>query len=617
MHNIFRLIFSYLAIFFIFFLLTGCSSPGDKKDKDLSPYIIKEGNVQSKVIIYQVFTRLFGNIKSANIPFGTISENGVGKFNDFTDTALDSIKALGITHVWFTGVIEHALLTDYRKSGIPLDDADVVKGRAGSPYAIKDYYDVNPDLSVNVPKRMIEFENLIERTHRHELKLLIDFVPNHVARNYHSDHKPGGIKDLGENDNASVSFNPENNFYYLPGESFRVPEGYSSLGSAAFYNKDGKFSETPAKVTGNNCFRAQPGINDWFETVKLNYGIDIQNGDKKHFEPVPSTWNKMKDILIFWAGKGIDGFRCDMAEMVPVEFWAWVIPQVKKSHPDILFIAEIYDPTAYDEYISKGGFDFLYDKVQLYDTLRHIVQGKGSANNISKVCSDLRGISSHMVRFLENHDEQRIASSFFAGDPFKALPAMTVTATLYKGPVMIYFGQEVGEPGKGAAGFAGDNGRTTIYDYWGVPMHQKWMNGGRFDGFLLSDSLKRLRNYYKTLLNLSRSEDAFINGGFFDLSLWNRNQDNSTFPGKDIYCFLRFTQKQSLLVIANFNGSTGFNLGIDIPFTISGINILHSSEIDRLYDKLGKTRFMVISTFKDNIRGIVNIQPGESLIFEL
>ena len=184
---------------------------------------------------------------------------------------------MGVSHVWYTGIIEHAVLTDYTRHGIPLDDADVVKGRAGSPYAIKDYYDVDPDLAVDVPNRMKEFEQLVGRTHAEGLKVIIDFVPNHVARKYISDAKPKGVKDLGENDDKSVAFSPKNNFYYLPGQSFEVPKGYVPLGANnTFPTKDGQFDETPAKATGNDHFDASPKITDWFETVKLNYGVDIQ-----------------------------------------------------------------------------------------------------------------------------------------------------------------------------------------------------------------------------------------------------------------------------------------------------------------------------------------------------
>ena len=504
-----------------------------------------------KAVIYQMMVRLFGNQKTVNKPYGTLDENGVGKFNDITDAALKGIKELGVSHVWYTGVLEHAVLTDYTKFGIPLDDDDIVKGRAGSPYAIKDYYDVNPDLAVDVANRVKEFDQLIQRTHANELKVIIDFVPNHVARGYHSDAKPAGVKDLGEGDDNKVAFKSTNNFYYLPGQMFQPPKEYKALGTQnSFPTKDGKFIEVPAKASGNDQFTATPTVNDWFETVKLNYGVDYQNGKKKFFDPVPDTWIKMKDILVFWANKKVDGFRCDMAEMVPVEFWAWAIPQVKEVNPAVIFIAEIYNPSQYRDYLEKGKFDFLYDKVQLYDALRLLVNQKNSAGEIAAIQESLKGINNNMIHFLENHDEQRIASPFFAGDPWKIVPAMVVSATLDRSPMMIYFGQEVGEPGAGAEGFSGEDGRTTIYDYWGVPAHQKWMNGGKFDGGSLSDEQKQLRQFYSDILNFASANPAVVAGDYFDLTRANVEK-NSLAP--QVHVFARTTGVENLVIVTNFN----------------------------------------------------------------
>lgn len=511
-------------------------------------------NEPKKMVVYQMMTRLFGNKTAVNKPYGTLAENGVGKFNDINGAALRSLKDMGITHVWFTGVIEHAVLTDYSKYGIALDDADVVKGRAGSPYAIKDYYDVNPDLAVNVPERMKEFEQLVERTHVNGLKVLIDFVPNHVARAYKSDAKPSGVKDLGESDDKTVKFSPNNNFYYLPGESFVVPKDFRSIPPDSLYPAaDGKFAETPAKVTGNNQFTSSPGVNEWFETVKLNYGVDIQNGNKTHFDPVPDTWIRMKDILVFWAGKNVDGFRCDMAEMVPVEFWNWAIPQVKAVNPEIIFVAEIYNPAQYENYLKTGKFDYLYDKVQLYDTLRGLTNRQRSANDIDVIQKSLEGINANMLHFLENHDEQRIASPDFAGDAWKIIPAMVVSATIDQGPVMIYFGQEVGEPGAGAEGFGGKDGRTTIFDYWGVPEHQKWMNGGAFDGGLLSDEQKKLRQFYSSLLNIAQKNPAIVSGSYKTIS-----------QSDDVHAFVRVSGEERLLIVSNFDKKTAM---LKLPLT--------------------------------------------------
>jgi len=504
----------------------------------------------NKIVIYQMMTRLFGNVKTLNKPFGTLDENGVGKFEDIDDKALGGIKELGISHVWYTGVIEHALLSDYTSFGIPLDDADVVKGRAGSPYAIKDYYDINPDLAVDVKNRMLEFERLVNRTHGQNLKVIIDFVPNHVARSYHSDARPDGVNDLGASDDKSKAFDPKNNFYYLPGQSFQLPKGYNSLGSNSFPTKDGKFEEKPARATGNDQFTATPSVDDWFETIKLNYGVDYVNGRRTYFDPIPDTWSKMRDILVFWAGKQVDGFRCDMAEMVPADFWHWVIPQVKAVNPEIIFIAEIYNPQQYRYYIDHGRFDFLYDKVQLYDTLRLLINNKASTTWIPGIQQSMAGINHNMVHFLENHDEQRIASPSFAGDPWKALPGMVVSATIDKGPIMIYFGQEVGEPGTGVEGFGGDDGRTSIFDYWGVPEHQKWVNGKKYDGGLLNDEQKALRQFYGDILSLAKNNIAISQGDYIDLTGHNVGLKNSS---DRIVSYARVNGTEKLVIISSFN----------------------------------------------------------------
>ncbi|MEJ1241900.1 alpha-amylase family protein [Chryseolinea sp. T2] len=533
-------------------LLVACS-----KQKEKIPPLMSNDNGSGKIAIYQVMTRLFGNKNTNNKPNGTRDENGVGKFNDIDARALKAIKEMGITHVWYTGVIEHALLTDYSAQGIPADDPDVVKGIAGSPYAIKDYYDVNPDLAVSPANRMAEFEQLVRRTHENGLKVIIDFVPNHVARRYHSDKKPAGVVDLGGKDIDTLAFSASNNFYYIPGSTFQPPKRSAS----AFAEFDGKFDETPAKVTGNNVFSASPSLTDWYETVKLNYGVDYQHNNATHFDPVPDTWIKMRDILKFWASKNVDGFRCDMAEMVPVEFWHWVIPQVKSENHELIFIAEIYNPALYRSYLEQGGFNYLYDKVQLYDTLRLLTSGQRSTREIVDIRQSLHGINHNMLHFLENHDEQRIASRFFAGDPWKAVPAMVVSATLDRGAVMIYFGQEVGEPGAGNEGFQGDDGRTTIYDYWGVPEHQKWMNHGRFNGDSLSAEQKQLRMFYSDLTTLATTNEAISSGEYADLTV--HNQANGNFNDK-VHAFVRYAGEERLLIVTTYSAEP-LTIKVQIP----------------------------------------------------
>lgn len=512
-------------------------------------------NNENKMIIYQVFTRLFGNNNNHCVYNGDITANGCGKMADFTLKALGEIKKLGATHIWYTGIIEHATQTDYRRYNISPDHPAIVKGKAGSPYAIKDYYDVDPDLANDVPGRMKEFENLVHRTHRSGLKVIIDFVPNHVARQYHSDAQPDGTTELGANDDPNYSFSPYNNFYYIPQAELR----------AQFDMKEGAaepYHEYPAKATGNNRFDATPNINDWYETIKLNYGVDYLNGGTCHFSPTPDTWIKMLDILLFWASKGIDGFRCDMAEMVPVEFWEWVIPQVKKEYPDMLFIAEVYNPADYHNYLFKGHFDYLYDKVGLYDTLRGITCGYESATAITRCWQNLGGIEKKMLNFMENHDEQRIASDFFAGSGHRGIPAMIVSACINTNPVMIYFGQEFGERGMDTEGFSGRDGRTTIFDYWSINTIRQWRNGGKFDGKMMSEEAKALHAFYNRLLNLCNEEKAISEGKFFDLMYANLN--GWKFNEHKQFAFMRQYEQELLLIVVNFD-EIAVNIAINIP----------------------------------------------------
>ncbi len=512
-----------------------------------------ESRKTEKMIIYQVFPRWFGNTNTKPIRNGSLEENGVGKFSDFTPLALSKIKELGTTHIWYTGVIEHATQTDYTAYHIQKDHRAVVKGKAGSPYAIKDYYDIDPDLADHVENRMEEFEALVARTHDAGMKVIIDFVPNHVARQYHSDAQYNFIEELGQNDNTSKPFDPNNNFYYIPGQPLTLP----------FTNDDEGlgYSEFPAKATGNDRFDAFPNCNDWYETVKLNYGVDYLNGRSKHFDPIPNTWHKMLDILRFWASKQIDGFRCDMAEMVPVEFWEWAIPLVKKDYP-VIFIAEVYNPAEYRNYIFNGHFDYLYDKVGLYDTLRAVICGQAPASNIPACWQSLEGIQSHMLNFLENHDEQRLASDFFAKDPSAGISGLMVSALMNTNPMMIYSGQELGERGMDEEGFSGLDGRTTIFDYWSVSTLRNWKNGGKYDGSKLTEKQKQLRQQYAAILNIAKNEPAITQGSFFDLMY--TNEKNRFFNNRNQYAFLRKHKNEVILVVANFTHSEQ-NVWVNIP----------------------------------------------------
>ncbi|MDO4210393.1 MAG: alpha-amylase family glycosyl hydrolase [Bacteroidales bacterium] len=518
--------------------------------------------------IYQIFTRLYGNPAAANVPVGTMEQNGCAKMNGFTDKVLRRIKTDGYTHVWYTGLIEHATQTDYSAFGIAKDHPVVVKGKAGSPYAIKDYYDIDPDLATKVPQRMKEFEALVARTHKAGLKMIIDFVPNHVARQYRSDAAPEGVKDLGVGDDKTMHFSPKNNFYYCWGEPLHTD--FAARRDADEY----PYIEQPAKATGNDHFDAWPGQNDWYETVKLNYGVDYCNagGRSCHFDPIPSTWKKMRDILLFWAAKGVDAFRCDMAEMVPVEFWEWCIKQVKRKFKAVEFIAEVYNPAEYRNYIHRGGFDYLYDKVGLYDTLRGVICRQTPAGAITGQWQNVDDIRQHMLYFLENHDEQRIASPQFCGDAVKALPALVCEALMGTNPLMIYAGQELGETATDAEGFSGRDGRTTIFDYWSVEklnkLHALSASGkttvavGK-NAEVLTPEETALFDYYHRVLTMRETQSAFTDGLFYDVMYVNYDNHQGFNPDRH-YAFLRHSKEQTALVVCNFSDEAA-EMGVKIP----------------------------------------------------
>lgn len=557
--------------------------------------------VEGKVVVYQVFTRLFGNANTTNAPWGTIEENGIGKFNDFTNLALKEIKDLGVTHIWYTGVPHHALIRDYTAYGISNDDPDVVKGRAGSPYAVKDYYNVNPDLAVDPANRLEEFEALIARTHKAGMKVLIDIVPNHVARNYHSTTNPDGVIDFGATDDKTLEYHRDNNFYYIPNTPFKVPTGdnfTTPLGGEMHPDADGTFDENPAKWTGNGARTAQPGPWDWYETVKVNYGVrpdgmhdfpslleGFSSADvETHYtfwqdKTVPDSWVKFRDIALYWTAKGVDGFRFDMAEMVPVEFWSYMNSSIKHANPASFLLAEVYNRSLYRDYIHLGKMDYLYDKVDLYDTLKSVMQGWGSTDRIPAIYDGLEDIEHHMLHFLENHDEQRIASPEFAGHAGKGKPAMVVSALMSTAPTMIYFGQEVGEAAALNSGF-GTASRTSIFDYCGVPAYQRWMNNGAFDGGQLSEKEKDLRAFYKTLLNFTVHSSAMM-GQYAEIHTYNR-QINSNYSDQ-LFSFLRWDDKEAYLIVTNFSDVTGYHLPLAIPQElVSKVNITFTKAINQL-----------------------------------
>ena len=619
-----------IILFALVSLTLSSNAQKSKIKKNLKPN--KEIVSQKKVVVYQVFTRLFGNKNTANKPWGTIEENGVGKFNDFTDKALSEIKNLGVDYVWYTGVPHHALINDYTSIGISNDDPEVVKGRAGSPYAVKDYYNVNPDLAVDPAKRLQEFEALISRTHKNGLKLIIDIVPNHIARKYEGKTNPKGVQDFGADDDTSLEYARDNNFYYIPGQPFQVPtsESYKVLNGEKNLLIDGKFNENPAKWTGNGSRLAKPDINDWYETVKINYGIrpdgskDFQElpagFDKKsiaaHYKfwkdkSVPSSWIKFRDIALYWIAKGVDGFRYDMAEMVPYEFWSYMNSAIKMKNPDAFLMAEVYNPKEYRNYIHLGKMDYLYDKVETYDYLKDIIQGKKSPDGLSDIQKGLADIEHHMLHFLDNHDEQRLASPEFAGTPEKGKPLMVVSATLGTSPTMIYFGQEVGEAGNENGGF-GTHSRTSIFDYVGVPNHQRWMNGGKFDGEKLTQSEKELRDFYKRLLNFTKNSSALM-GKFQEIQSSNRNKTNGYSEG--IYSYVRYSKNEKLIVVTNFSWLTTSYFDLKIPADVIKTWNLSNGTYDSKEQLFGKPFTLQVENGVGKVK--IAIMPSESLILKL
>lgn len=516
-----------------------------------------------KPIIYQMLPRLWGNDKSNPKHNGTLSENGTGRFSDIDTKTLEYIKWLGCSHVWYTGVLRHS--TQSSTEGCFPSHPQFVKGNAGSPYAICDYYDVNPYLADNPSDRMGEFNQLIKRTHEAGLKMIIDFVPNHVARDYGRTAPTPGHPVLGADDDKSVHWKSENDFYYYVGEKLNlptpVPQGMEP------------FVEFPAMATGNNCFSPNPSINDWYETIKINYG-DNYTG----------TWDKMYDILDFWASKGVDGFRCDMVELVPPQFFKWVIAKIKAKYPEVIFIAEVYKKDLYGEYIRSVGFDYLYDKSGLYDTLRTIVEKNADDNGmpvelwqsttgITRNWQFLSDLQPYMLNFLENHDEQRFASSFFGKSALNTFAPLYVSLFLNTAPFMIYFGEEVGEKGMDEEGFSGCDGRTTIFDWWSVASItrlRKIIDSGAYKSLDkvkiteagLTEEEAEVFCRFAEAMRFASSDEAVIKGTTYDLCYCNFSSDG--FDRNRHFAFLRDHEDHTILVVANFSNRDSV-INISIP----------------------------------------------------
>ena len=496
--------------------------------------------------------RLWGNKTQRPKKNGNLADNGTGKFSDIDEKSLEYLKWLGCSHVWYTGVIRHS--TQENEQGCMASHPQFVKGKAGSPYAICDYYDVNPYLADNPADRMNEFELLIKRSHDAGLKVIIDFVPNHVSRDYGKINQTPGHPVLGDGDDKNVHWSENNDFFYYPGQALTLPNE-SPKGVEPY-------KEMPAMATGNNCYNPNPGVNDWYETIKINY-CDTHTG----------TWDKMLDIIMYWSAKGVDGFRCDMVELVPPQFFKWLIAKTKETYPDIIFIAEVYKKDLYNEYIRNVGFDLLYDKSGLYDTLRTVVD-KGindngmpvelwqSATGITRNWQFLGDLQPYMLNFLENHDEQRFGSDFFGKDGANTFAPLYVSLFLNTAPFMIYFGEEVGEKGMDEEGFSGRDGRTTIFDWWSVGSIRrlrKLIASGEYKSTSKSKLVKAglkpeeaevfLR--FAQTTRFASNDNAVGNGTTYDLCYCNSSSEG--FDKNRHFIFLRDYEEHTLLIAANFS----------------------------------------------------------------
>lgn len=553
----------------------------------------------AKHIIYQILPRLWGANNANPKKRGSLEENGCGKFKDIDDASLEYFKWLGCTHIWYTGVIRHA--TKSCGEGCEPSHPQIVKGEAGSPYAIRDYYDVNPYLAVNPDERLSEFRSLVDRTHRAGLKVIIDFVPNHVSRDYGAGIRSEGRPVLGAEDNKTVNWAPENDFLYYPGTSLKLPNDAEYKNETEDFINGRKreyrimpawtggmstdemtpaqksmlapYSESPAMATGNNCFTPEPGENDWYETVKINY-CDTHSG----------TWDKMRDIIEFWISLGVDGFRCDMVELVPSDFFKWLISDIKSKNPDVVFIAEVYRKELYKKYIREVGFDILYDKSGMYDILRAVVEKNvndngipvelwQSATGITRNWQYLGDLQPYMLNFLENHDEQRFASDFFGRDASNQFAPLYASLFFNVAPFMIYFGQEVGERGMDEEGFSGRDGRTSIFDWWSIASIirlRKVIAAGAYkslDPAVLEKSGMTGKEAeffcrFASMIRTAADNPAVSGGTVYDLCYCN--YDSEGFDKDRHFVFLRDYEERTVLVACNFSLKTAA-LKIRIP----------------------------------------------------
>ena len=530
-----------------------------------------------RTVIYQLFVRHFSNFRRGGIPNGTRAQNGCGTFAGVNDAALEQLAQMGITHLWLTGVLRHATQTAH--PGFPAHPACVVKGIAGSPYAVVDYFDVDPDLAEKPQQRMEEFRALLERVRRFGMVPVLDFVPNHVSRCYaspgHSELEPGMW------DRKDVFFARDNAFYYLD----PPPDGDRRV-----VLPQGEFEAERGcgRVTGNNAATWRPSVFDWYETVKLNYGCDYRHGAAEaeslpgvlsDIDAVPRTWRILDHVLAWWQELGAGGFRCDMAHMIPLPFWRWEIARARLRDEAVFFMAEAYDdpmklmPGNPLQDLLNAGFNGVYD-APAYRALRDLYEGGAWANDLDAFHRPENPLFTGGVRFVENHDEPRLASPLFWGGcgASVARAVMVAQYTTSCGPALFYNGQETLERAEGPGGFGGDNGRTSIFDYTSLPRLQRWTCDGKYDGSELNAGEKEYRAYCADLLRLLQ-HPALAAGTFYGLNWSNHATPNygsdgaETTSGHRLYAFLRHNAqaRRTLLIVCNFSPVQAADTTVHIP----------------------------------------------------
>ncbi len=219
-----------------------------------------------------------------------------------------------------------------------------------------------------------------------------------------------------------------------------------------------------------------------------------------------------------------------------------------------------------------------------------------------------------MLNFLENHDEQRIASDFFAGSATKGIPGMIVAATMNTNPVMIYFGQELGERGMDKEGFSGMDGRTTIFDYWSVDSIRNWRNNGAFGTTKLTEEQNSLRKFYLQLIKVAREEECIHSGKFFDIMY--ANYENPAFNSTKQYTFLRSSGNEFILVVANFD-SYNADISVHIPeeaFYYTGID---PQKVKSAKELLSKKNFKLNTNWNKSLILSVEAYSGKIIKFSM